>query len=102
MVSKQWLRAGGLSRLPPQGNESITMLWVVTIVFIVACFISGAWLGNKLSSIPPIVTKNRASTEQVDRATRASRDYQSSGNCAAAYELKCCSTGNWFARRESS
>jgi hypothetical protein len=43
------------------------MLWVIAILFVASCFISGAWLGNKLSSIPPITTKKRASTEEVDR-----------------------------------
>ena len=43
------------------------VLWLVAAVFVIACFVSGAWLGNTLSALPPVVAPERPTTESADR-----------------------------------
>ncbi len=44
------------------------ILWFMAAMFLITCFLSGAWLGKTLSSMPPIVTSAPAATERADRA----------------------------------
>lgn len=50
------------------------LLWTIAIVFVVACFFSGAWLGRTLSSMPPIATTPGAPAERLDQSRLREKD----------------------------
>jgi hypothetical protein len=50
------------------------LLWIIAAVFVLACFISGAWLGKVLSSMPSMSEPRHASSVQQDEAKLRSEE----------------------------
>jgi hypothetical protein len=48
--------------------RTVRALWLIAALFVIACFFSGAWLGNVLSSIAPIIASRHATLVQQDEA----------------------------------
>jgi hypothetical protein len=43
------------------------ILWFIAALFVITCFLSGAWLGKTLSAMPPILTPAPPATERADQ-----------------------------------
>jgi hypothetical protein len=40
------------------------LVWIIAVIFIIACFFSGAWLGRTLPTIHPVALPSRASSDE--------------------------------------